>query len=102
MSLKISQVLPSSPQDYNLDTVKELMVNVLSLALDFVGVIAVIYIIIGGYFYITAYGNEAQIKKGKDTLTWAIVGLVIILLAKVIITEVWQFFTGLKIDFWGF
>src|SRR4051812_8481916 len=36
--------------------------------LAFAGGIAVVFIIIGGYLYITAAGNEEQAEKGRKTL----------------------------------
>ena len=43
-----------------------------------------IMIIYGGFMYITASGDPAKAEKGKAVLTYAIIGLAIALLAKVI------------------
>lgn len=50
------------------------------------GAIAIGMLIWGGFIYITAGGNEEKNQKAKTVLTYAIVGIVIILLAKVLIT----------------
>lgn len=49
------------------------------------GSIAVIFIMIGGFRYLTSAGNEEQSEQGKKTLTTAVIGLVAIILAGVIV-----------------
>jgi len=44
--------------------------------------IAVIMILYGAFTFITADGDEAKIKKAKQILTWAVVGIAILLVAK--------------------
>jgi hypothetical protein len=46
----------------------------------------VIFIIVGGIFYVISAGNPSNIKRAKDILTNAIVGLVITGLAYTIVT----------------
>ena len=46
-----------------------------------VGVIAVIFIIIGGINYKTSQGDPGKVKKAKDTVLYGIIGLIIALLA---------------------
>jgi len=45
------------------------------------GVIAMFFLIYGGFMYLTAAGNPDQSKKGMQSITNAIIGLVIIALA---------------------
>ncbi len=66
-------------------TFKEILNNIIDLMLGLSGTIAMLYIIIGGYQYITSAGNPALAEKGKKTLTNAIIGLVIIILSYVIV-----------------
>lgn len=49
------------------------------------GIIAVIMIIIGGFFYVTSGGDSGKIKTARDTIIYATVGLVVIALAQSII-----------------
>lgn len=69
-------------------TVSELIISVIHLMLIFAGMIAVVFVIIGGYYYVTAQGNEEQAEKGKNTLINAIIGIVVIIMAYVIIDVV--------------
>ncbi len=54
----------------------------------------VLFLIIGGFLYITSAGNEERAKKGKTTVINAIIGLIIIVLAYVIATFVANFFSN--------
>lgn len=54
----------------------------------FAGIIAVVFIIYGGYLYITSAGNEESAEKGKNTMVNAIIGIVIIVLSYVIVNVI--------------
>ena len=69
-------------------TLDRLIAEVIRLVLSFVGLIAILFIIIGGYRYITSNGNDEVAEAGKKTLINAVIGLVIIALAYVIVTVV--------------
>ena len=45
-------------------------------------------IIIGGIHYATSQGDAAKVKKGKDTILYGIIGLVIAILAYAIVNFV--------------
>jgi type IV secretory pathway VirB2 component (pilin) len=49
------------------------------------GVIAVIMIIIAGFRYITSAGDTNRVASAKNTLLWAVVGIVIIALAQMLV-----------------
>ena len=59
-----------------------------SLALGFAGIIAVVFVIVGGYMYLTSGGNEEAAEKGRKVLTNSIIGLIIIILSATIIRVV--------------
>jgi hypothetical protein len=53
--------------------------NVIRVALGFLGIIAVIFILYGGWLYMTSQGDASQIDKAKKVLISAAIGLVIIM-----------------------
>lgn len=61
------------------------LVNVL---LYILGAISVVVIIIAGILYTTSTGDAGRIKKAKDALTYAIVGLIVAALAYAIVNFV--------------
>src|SRR4051812_23445048 len=50
-------------------------VNILSVV---IGIVAVVMIMIAGFKYITAGGDSGQITSAKNTLIYAVIGLVIV------------------------
>lgn len=67
---------------------KTVIVNVISLALSFVGLVSVVMIILGGFQWMVSAGNEERIARAKKTISGAIVGIIIVLLAWAIVTFV--------------
>lgn len=59
-------------------------------ALSLSGSIAFLMIMYGGFLWMTSHGNEAQVKKGKDILTWTILGIAIIASAYVITNAIFN------------
>jgi cytochrome bd-type quinol oxidase subunit 2 len=66
----------------NVNSIIETVINIFSLV---VGVVAVIMIIIGGLKYITSSGDSGNITGAKNTILYAIVGLVVVALAQIIV-----------------
>ncbi|MBI2638033.1 PKD domain-containing protein [Candidatus Peregrinibacteria bacterium] len=60
-------------------TLREFIVNTVNFALMFLGVIAMAIVVYGGFLYVTAAGNEEQSGKGKKTITYAVIGILIII-----------------------
>ena len=58
------------------------IVNLLSAI---VGIVAVIMIIVGGFRYITSGGNDTSVTAAKNTILYAIIGLVVVALAQIIV-----------------
>jgi len=54
--------------------------------LGFVGGLALLFIVYGGFLYITSGGNKDRIETAKKTLTYAILGLILVALSGVIFT----------------
>lgn len=50
--------------------------------------IAVLFVIIGGFWYVTSAGNEETAEKGRNTVVNAVIGIVIIILSYVIVNVV--------------
>lgn len=59
----------------------EVIGRIVRIVLSFLGLIAVIIIIVGGFQWMTSGGNEEKIGKAKKLMLSGIIGLVIIVLA---------------------
>ena len=64
--------------DQNIKTIINWVVGVL-------GLVAVIVIIMGAVSYMTSNGDASKVKKGKDTILYGVIGLVIAALAYAIV-----------------
>jgi hypothetical protein len=62
--------------------------TVINYFLGILGLIAVGFIIYAGVLMVTAGGNEDAIGKGRKIITYAVIGIVIILLSYTIVTFV--------------
>ncbi|MFH0956085.1 MAG: hypothetical protein V1801_02650, partial [Candidatus Falkowbacteria bacterium] len=62
--------------------------QVINIILGFLGIVAVIIILLGGFKWMTAGGNEDKVGEAKKLITAGIIGLVIILAAFAIATFV--------------
>ena len=61
---------------------------VLNWIFGIIGIVAVIMIILGGFTMMTSSGDPGKVKKGKDTILYGVIGLVVALLAVVIVNFV--------------
>ncbi len=58
---------------------RQIMTNLLNLAMTFLSIISVIIILIGGFKWMTAAGNEDKVSEAKKIVIGGVIGLVIIL-----------------------
>lgn len=68
--------------------IPELIGDVVRNLLAVVGVLSLLYFILGGYYFLTSAGNQEKVKKGQSILTWASVGIVLAFASYSIITFV--------------
>lgn len=57
---------------------REIIGNVIKAMLGITGSLALLVFIFGGFTWVTSAGNEEKIRKGKDMILWAALGLVVI------------------------
>ena len=80
---------PSSGMNCTAGTsVNQLIRTVINWMLGIAFGVAVLFLIIGGFWYITSAGNEETAEKGKGTAVNAIIGIIIIILSYVIVNVV--------------
>lgn len=80
----------STAQDVGLQNtdVTNLTTNLMLIALGLLGIVAVAMMIISGYLWITAGGNDERVRKARAIMFSAVIGLVVVLLSWAIIQYV--------------
>lgn len=61
--------------------VRETIASVINIFMGLLGTIAIVIILIGGFQWMTAGGNEEKVEKAKQLLGAGVIGLAIILAA---------------------
>lgn len=74
-----------SQQGRSLPELAALIINIFSWV---VGAVAVIMLIYAGFRYITGGGDDNSIKSAKNTILYAVIGLVVVVLSQVIVNFV--------------
>jgi TRAP-type C4-dicarboxylate transport system permease small subunit len=85
--------VPTSGPDA-INAIPAFIASITDIILLIVGSLATLYLIIGGYQYITATGNPEKIEKAKKTITYSIVGLIVSSLAGLIVHYLDPFIRG--------
>jgi len=52
-----------------------------------------IMVLVGGYYILTAAGNEENLRKGRQTITYAVIGFAVILVSGGIVTLIRSLFS---------
>lgn len=65
--------------------VNDIIATVINIFSVVVGVIAVIMIVYGGFRYITSGGDSTKVTSARNTILYAIIGLIIVALAQFIV-----------------
>ena len=59
-------------------TIQQIIGSAIKVFLGIVGSVALVMFFYGGYLWLISGGSSDKIKKGKETLIWATIGLVVI------------------------
>ena len=72
----------------NIDTTTNLQgvfSNVVNVMLFIIGALAVIMLIVGGIMYVTSAGDSKRVESAKNTILYAIIGIVVAIAAGAIV-----------------
>ena len=63
-----------------------LVANVIAILLWLTGALGVLFLILGGLYYVTSAGDPSRLKRAKEILVNVVVGMVIVISAYAIIS----------------
>jgi len=80
---------------------REIAASIINVALGFLGIVAVVIILLGGFKWMTAGGGEDKVAEAKKLIGAGIIGLVIILaawgIAKFVVEKLYTATTGAEV-----
>jgi Na+-driven multidrug efflux pump len=82
---ELEEYLPDDPLGREDAGVLDIAYDAINLAILLAALVCVVILIVAGYSYITAAGDEQKIEKAGKTLTYAIVGLVICFISVILV-----------------
>ncbi len=94
------QLLPALGRAQGIDnpiganTIEEVVQMAVRALLGLVGVVAVGFIVWGGFSYVMSGGDSGKISQAKATITFAITGLIFVGLAYAIVEFIYNAFGG--------
>jgi len=82
------------PNPISAESFAELIGNMIRGLLGIVGALALFYLVLGGITWMTSQGNADKVDKGKQTIVWAIFGLIMVFISYVLVNLVFQVLEG--------
>lgn len=74
-------------QNSNLGIV-DVIVLIVNFLLGVAFIIAVLFLVIGGFKFIISNGNQEQVKAGRQTITNALIGIAVIIVSYVLVSVI--------------
>lgn len=76
----------------NARSAADILLSVLNFLLGIVGILAIIFLVIGGIMFLGAAGDMNRIGTAKKIVTFALIGIVVALASLVIVRQIAEFF----------
>jgi len=89
IAAKVLAAGPASlPNPLKTDDIRVVIGRIINYALGFVGAVALVMFIYGGFLYLVSGGESKRAEAGQKTLVWATIGLAIIFASYAIVNFV--------------
>ena len=68
--------------------IKDVVIGVINGVVAVLGIVAAVFIVVGGVNYMTSAGDSGKLEKAKKTILYSVIGLIICVLAFAIVNFV--------------
>jgi hypothetical protein len=85
-----------SAENFDVTSVNYIIADMAAVLLQITGSLTVFFIILNGFNLIKGMGNEEEITKAKKGLTWAFIGLFVVILSYAMVQNVFRI--SLEVD----
>jgi hypothetical protein len=92
LTLAAGPTLPNPIGGSN-QTIRDVVLRGLQIILGLIDIVALFMFVLGGFELLTSRGNPDMVKKGKETLVWATIGIIVITLSYAILKFVFESLT---------
>lgn len=82
-----------NPLGDNSQNIRDVVLRGLQVVLGLIDIVALFMFVLGGFELLTSRGNPDMVKKGKETLVWATLGILVITLSYAILKFVFESLT---------
>lgn len=79
---------PKSIRDASIPLTNSAVQNIFNVILALAGAVAVAFIVFGGIKYSLSQGDQNDVKAAKDTILYAIIGIVVVVIAFMLVNFV--------------
>jgi hypothetical protein len=86
----------SGPEPATFGDLEGIFANILGMIVPFMGIAVFIMVLIGGFNYLTSGGDPGKAEQASKTITWAIVGLIVLLCLWFVVRLI-ESFTGVTV-----
>ena len=93
---EIGKVLEWKNNTISEPSLEKIVTTILTTLLSISGIIAIIFLIVGGLTYITSYGEEKRVETGKRIITYSVIGIAVIMGAMVIVNQINNIYLGIE------
>jgi hypothetical protein len=66
-------------------SVIDTITSIITILMEIIGFLAALYFLYGALLYIISYGNDSKATKAKQTMIWALIGLAVAILARLLV-----------------
>lgn len=91
---EVTQKPISIPNPLGTTDINVLIAQVINFILSLVGSVSLLLFVYGGITWMTSAGAADKVKKGKDIIVWAIIGLAVVFTSYILVKFVIQGITG--------
>lgn len=80
------------PPELKWETVDRILTQVVyKYIFPLAGLICFLFIVKGGYMWMISAGDPDKVKQAQGTLTWSVIGLVFVIVARLLLSAVMKF-----------
>lgn len=75
-------------------TIESLIARIIEYVLGLIGTISLLLFIYGGMIWMTSAGSSDKVKKGRDIIVWAVIGMAVVFMSYIAVKFIIQGLQG--------